>query len=392
MATTSKPCATTPRRGDAAYAGEQDGSLLCSEVNSLELTRQSMKTRDIAHSAFGLLPEELALLPPNGAGGDAFAALQRPWRYGPKGPEPSPRARAVLSSAEFELPTYDAVRSADGSTKLLLRFGTDVVEAVHMPRGDRVTLCISSQVGCAIGCGFCATASMGFRRHLSAGEIVAQVLTAVHAFGPRHPSEVTLVFMGMGEPLHNLNNVLKAIEVLCHTAGMGISPRRITVSTSGLVPQMQLLGQAKVRPLLALSLNATTDELRQKLMPIGQRYTLSELTAALTAFPLRPRERILVEYVLLDGVNDTAEDAARLAAFGDAFRHHINVIPYNAHSLSPFKAPSQERVRDFVQAVLRHRPRLLTVRNSRARDVQGACGQLVTELLNTRRRPASTPV
>ncbi len=262
-----------------------------------------------------------------------------------------------------------------------------------MPRGDRVTLCISSQVGCAIGCEFCATATMGFRRHLTAGEIVAQVLTCVHLLGPRHPSQVTLVFMGMGEPLHNLDNVLKAIEVLCHTAGMGLAPRRITVSTSGLVPQMQRLGQARVRPLLALSLNATTDVLRTRLMPIGQRYSLAELATTLAAFPLRPRERILLEYVLLDGVNDTEEDARRLAEFGDGFNHLINVIPFNAHELSAFRAPSPESVAAFTRAVFRHRPKLLTVRHSRARDVQGACGQLVVlrnqkdPLRLNRRRP-----
>jgi 23S rRNA (adenine2503-C2)-methyltransferase len=333
--------------------------------------------RKIVHAAFALMPEELRALPPEGAGTAAFAALQRPWLWSAQGPELSPRARGVIAPEAFALPTYEAVRSADGSTKLLFKFGEDSVEAVHMPRRDRVTLCLSSQVGCAIGCEFCATASMGFRRHLTAGEIVSQVLTTVHAFGPRHPSSLTLVFMGMGEPLHNLANVLKAIEVLCHPRGMGLSSRRITVSTSGLVPQMKALAQATVRPLLALSLNATVDSLRQKLMPIGQRYSLIELAATLKDFPLRPSERILLEYVLLDGVNDTEEDARRLAEFGDGFRHHINLIPFNAHELSSFRAPSKERVAAFAKAVMSHRPCLLTVRNSRARDVQGACGQLV---------------
>jgi 23S rRNA (adenine2503-C2)-methyltransferase len=330
-----------------------------------------------AHGAFGLTLEDLAALPPEGAGADAFAAMQRPWRWGASGPELSPRAKRVLPPEAFAVPHSDVFRSNDGSTKLVFRFGTDAVEAVHMPRGNRVTLCISSQVGCAIGCGFCATATMGFRRHLTAGEIVAQVLASVRSFGPRHPGELTLVFMGMGEPLHNLTNVLKAIHILCHPAGMGMATRRITVSTSGLVPQMRALGQAPVRPLLALSLNATTDTLRQKLMPIGQRYSLLELAKTLKEFPLRPRERILLEYVLLAGVNDTEEDAVRLAEFGDGFRHHINVIPFNAHPLSDFRAPTAEGVAAFTKAIFRHRPHVLTVRHSRARDVQGACGQLV---------------
>lgn len=361
-----------------------------------------------AYSAFGLSQTDLAALGPNGAGADTFGALQRPWRWSETGPILSPRAARLLPPEAYALPPFEAFPSSDGSTKLLFTFGTgrvgtegvrtehvrtdavgtdtsriDTVEAVHMPRRDRVTLCISSQVGCAIGCGFCATASMGFRRHLSAGEIVAQVLTAVHALGPRHPGHITIVFMGMGEPLHNLNNVLKAVEILCDARGLGMSPRRITVSTSGLVPQMNRLARSEVRPLLALSLNATTDELRSKLMPIGERYPLAELQTTLQQFPLRPRERILLEYVLLDGVNDSDDDARRLAAFGEHFPHHINVIPYNAHTLSSFRAPAPERVVAFTQAVLAHRPTLehgpgvVTVRHSRARDVQGACGQLV---------------
>jgi 23S rRNA (adenine2503-C2)-methyltransferase len=330
-----------------------------------------------ACAAFGLTPTELALLPPGGTGNAAFAALQRPWCWDSTGPRVEARAQRALPAGSFTPPTYEASRSTDGSTKLLFAFGNDRVETVHMPRGERVTLCLSSQVGCALGCRFCATASMGFGRHLSAGEMVAQVLTAIRGFGPRHPSQVTLVFMGMGEPLHNWENVQRAIEILGDPRGMGLCPRRITVSTSGLVPQIDLLAKAPIRPLLALSLNATTDALRRDLMPIGQRYSLDDLAAALTRFPLRTRERILVEYVLLAGVNDTDADAQRLAEFGHGFAHHLNLIPFNEHPGSAFRAPSDERVSAFAKAVLARRPRLLTVRRSRARDVQGACGQLV---------------
>lgn len=330
-----------------------------------------------AHLAFGLSPSELECLPSGGAGADAFGALQRPWRWNERGPELSPRAQRVLPTNAYALPKFEALPSADGSTKLLFTFAGENVEAVHMPRGNRVTLCISSQVGCAMGCGFCATASMGFRRHLTAGEIVVQVLAAVQALGPRHPGHITLVFMGMGEPLHNLANVLRAIDVLCDVRGMGLSPRRITVSTSGLVPQIHELGRARTRPLLALSLNATTDALRSQLMPIGQRYPLSQLAATLAAFPVRPRERILLEYVLLDGINDSDDDARRLAEFGDGFPHHINVIPFNSHPQSPYRSPSEARVASFTREIFKHRPGLVTVRHSRARDVQGACGQLV---------------
>jgi 23S rRNA (adenine2503-C2)-methyltransferase len=327
-----------------------------------------------------LLPEELAALgvPAPEA---TFERLQRPWLWAHGAPVVSKAAGVRLDGAALALPRLaERHTSLDGSTKLLLDFGVHQVEAVHMPRAvgsGRVTLCISSQVGCAMGCGFCATASMGFVRHLSAGEIVAQVLAVVAALGPRHPSELTLVFMGMGEPLHNLPEVARAISVLCHSAGLGLSPRRITVSTSGLVPEIGELATLPQRPLLALSLNATTDATRSQLMPIGKRYGLTELRAALERYPLRPRERVTVEYVLLAGVNDTPADAERLSDFCVGFAHNINLIPFNEHSLAEFRAPSEQVVDSFAKALLARRRELVTVRRSRGRDVQAACGQLV---------------
>ncbi len=330
--------------------------------------------------AFGLLPAELAALGVPAAEA-TFERLHRPWLWTSGAPVTSRGARALLEARGLELPAVvERHASTDGSTKLLLGFGSERVEAVHMPRavaGGRVTLCISSQVGCAMGCTFCATASMGFHRHLSAGEIVAQVLRVVSELGPRHPSELTLVFMGMGEPLHNLTEVRRAIELFCHPRGLGLSSRRITISTSGLVPEIHALGECSQRPLLALSLNATTDEVRRELMPIGRRFPLAELRAALERYPLRPRERITVEYVLLAGVNDSAEDAARLADYCASFPHNINLIPFNEHPLAPYRAPSERAVDAFAQALLARRPTLLTVRRSRGRDVQAACGQLV---------------
>ncbi|HEX2678827.1 MAG TPA: 23S rRNA (adenine(2503)-C(2))-methyltransferase RlmN, partial [Polyangiales bacterium] len=330
--------------------------------------------------AFGLLPEELGALSVP-APEATFERLQRPWLWQSGAPQSSRAARSLLESLGLSLPRIATRQaSADGSTKLLLELGSDRVEAVHMPRavaGGRVTLCISSQVGCAMGCGFCATASMGFIRQLSAGEIVAQVLACMSELGPRHPSELTLVFMGMGEPLHNLPEVLRAIRVLCHPRGLGLSARRITVSTSGLVPEIVTLGESSPRPLLALSLNATTDELRRELMPIGKRFPLALLQSTLQHFPLRPRERITIEYVLLSGVNDRPADALRLADFCAPFPHNINLIPFNEHSLAPYRAPTERDVDGFAQTLLAHRPTLVTVRRSRGRDVQGACGQLV---------------
>jgi 23S rRNA (adenine2503-C2)-methyltransferase len=327
---------------------------------------------------FGLTEAELVA---RGVSASVFAALQRPWSWGATGPRWSARHAQRLQGLGARVPELEARhRSADGSTKLVMRFASDRVEAVHMPRdvgNGRVTLCVSSQVGCAMGCAFCATARMGFGRHLSAGEIVAQVLAVIAALGPRHPGELTLVFMGMGEPLHNLPEVSRAIAVLCEPRGLGLSPRRITVSTSGLVPEIAALGKLVPRPLLAVSLNATTDAARERLMPIGRRYRLSELRAALMRFPVRPRERIMIEYVLLSGVNDGADDARRLAQFCAPFPHQINLIPWNAHPGAEFRAPTDDELDRFARSLLAETRAVVTVRRSRGRDVGAACGQLI---------------
>jgi 23S rRNA (adenine2503-C2)-methyltransferase len=341
--------------------------------------------------AWALTPAELGARL-NGSGHAVFAALQRPWRWQDGQPAVSARVWAELVELGCALPLIASRRaSEDGSHKLLLALpgraaaasevapGQDYIELVHMPRDvrqARVTLCVSSQVGCALGCRFCATAALGLRRHLSAGEIVGQVLVALHALGPRHPGELTLVFMGMGEPLHNLPQVARAIGILALPAGLGLSPRRITVSTAGLVPQIAELARMCPRPLLAVSLNATRDELRSELMPINRRYPLAELRAALEQYPCRPRERITIEYVLLAGVNDSPADAARLADFCAGFPHHINLIPFNGSVSARYRAPSEPAIEAFARAVLARRPSLLSVRRSRGRDIEAACGQL----------------
>jgi 23S rRNA (adenine2503-C2)-methyltransferase len=327
--------------------------------------------------AFGLTPSELVAL---GASASTFSALHRPWLFVGGAPALSRRDTELLSALGCALPNVErSDRSSDGSTKLLVSFGRDRVETVHMPRAvrsRRVTLCVSSQVGCAMGCTFCATAKLGFRRHLSAGEIVSQVSKVVHELGPRHPGELTLVFMGMGEPLHNLGHVARALEILCHPLGLGLSPRRITVSTAGLVPDIDALAELRVRPLLAVSLNATTDATRSSLMPIGRKYPLAELAAALSRYPLHARERITIEYVLLAGVNDSAADAARLFDFCQQFPHQINLIPWNAHAGSEFTTPSDGAIDAFARAILARGRALVTVRRSRGQDVAAACGQL----------------
>jgi 23S rRNA (adenine2503-C2)-methyltransferase len=333
--------------------------------------------------AWSRLPSELVSAGISGSTERVFSELQRPWRWHDGAPLLGGRSSAEIARLGAALPRISSRdASTDGSHKLVLSLPADaaMIEAVHMPRAvrrPRVTLCVSSQVGCALACSFCATGALGLSRHLSAAEIVAQILVSVHALGPRHPGELTLVFMGMGEPLHNFANVTRAVQVLTHPAGLGLSPRRITVSTAGLVPQITRLGALSERPLLAVSLNATTNEVRNELMPINRRYPLEVLRAALSAYPTRPRERITIEYVLLAGVNDTIEDAARLADYCAAFSHQINLIPFNAHAHSRFRPPSEAALDAFARAVLARRPTIISVRRSRASDVAGACGQLV---------------
>ncbi len=291
-------------------------------------------------------------------------------------------AREMLPRIDRGLPEIvTARRSLDGSTKLVLRMADGAqVEAVHMPRAvknPRVTLCISSQVGCALGCTFCHTASMGLLRNLSAAEIVGQVVALLRAHGPHTLGRISVVFMGMGEPLHNLTEVERAVEILSDEAGLAIPEGRITVSTSGLVSGIEALARWTRRPTLALSLNATRDDARSRLMPVGKKWGLAPLRTALLAFPLRSHEKITVEYVLLRGENDSVDDARRLAEFVRGFRHHVNVIPFNDFPGARFAEPAEEVLEAFLRALYDFGC-LATVRRSRGRDVAAACGQLVS--------------
>jgi 23S rRNA (adenine2503-C2)-methyltransferase len=326
------------------------------------------------------LPEDLASLGCPARAEQVFSGLQRPWLWQDGKPRLGREVAAFLErhGTLFLPEIIERLASADGSTKVVLGLADGArIEAVHMPRAvrsPRVTLCLSSQVGCALGCTFCATGRMGLQRHLTAGEIVGQVLALLRALGPRHPHDLTLVFMGMGEPLHNAEAVISALRVLCHPAGLGLSPSRITVSTAGLVPGIDRLALAVPRPLLALSLNATTDEARARTMPITRAYGLSALREALLRWPFRRNERVTLEYVLLAGENDAGDDADRLATWATGVPHTINLIPYNEHE-APFGRPSPERVAAFA-ARLQSAGCFVTVRRSRGGDVRGACGQL----------------
>jgi 23S rRNA (adenine2503-C2)-methyltransferase len=271
--------------------------------------------------------------------------------------------------------------SRDHSTKHAFRLADGKeVEGVHMPYANRTTLCLSSQVGCAMGCTFCATGAMGIKRNLQAGEIVGQVLRLLSELGPERPSQLNLVFMGMGEPLHNLANVHQAIRVMCDRRGLDLAAGRITVSTSGLVSGIEKLSKMSPRPLLALSLNATTDEMRSTTMPVNRAWNLARLRQALDAWGPRPNEKFTFEFVLLAGVNDTDADADRLAAWLGELRHRhvVNLIPMNEHAHAPFHEPLEDRIQAFSDRLKGHGC-FVTVRRSRGRDVQAACGQLVKE-------------
>ena len=335
-------------------------------------------------SAWTLSPEDLASRGCPGRSEHVFARLQRVRTWREEGPFLARRTRDWLAAGcDLALPAIlERHPSADGATKLVLGLSDGQrVEAVHMPRRDgdpRVTYCVSSQVGCALGCTFCATGAMGIVRNLTAGEILGQVLALMHHLGPRRGDLLFLVFMGMGEPLHNLDHVHRAITVLCHPAGAGLSARRITVSTAGLVSGIERLARMNPRPQLAVSLNATTDAARSATMPVNRAWNLARLRQALDGWGLKRGERLLFEYVLLAGVNDSLADADRLATWlGDLRRrHNVNLIPMNEHDQAPFAEPSEPSLQAFARR-LREHGCFVSVRRSRSRDVQGACGQLL---------------
>ncbi len=286
-------------------------------------------------------------------------------------------ARAVPLST---LERAAEARSGDGTIKWTWRTGDGLlVESVYMPEPGRKTLCLSTQAGCAMGCAFCMTATLGLGRNLTPGEIVDQVSRAnrrlVELAEGRGPRPITnLVFMGMGEPLHNYEAVKRALDLLLSEDGPDFSHRRVTVSTSGIVPEMRRLGE-ETEVKLAVSLNATTDDVRSALMPVNRRWPLGELLAACRAFPMRRGRRITFEYVLLAGVNDAEADAERLAHMIRGIPAKVNLIPYNEGPGLGFRAPEESRVGAF-RDVLLSRNVTAVVRRNRGRDIAAACGQL----------------
>jgi 23S rRNA (adenine2503-C2)-methyltransferase len=269
-------------------------------------------------------------------------------------------------------------RSIDGTRKFVLELAdARRIEAVFIPDTPSMTFCVSTQVGCAMACGFCLTGKMGLVRNLTPGEIAGQVRVLAAATDMLDHS-FNIVLMGMGEPLHNYDHTMKALRMLHAEHGLAVSPRRVTLSTVGIVPGLERLAREPLMPNLAISLHATTDEQRTALVPPNRKYPLAEILDVCRQFPLKRRSRITFEYVMLAGVNDTPEDARRLAKLLQGIKSKVNLIPLNPAPGIPYERPSDERVDRFAQ-ILADRYLTVSVRKSRGRDIRAACGQLIVE-------------
>jgi 23S rRNA (adenine2503-C2)-methyltransferase len=276
-------------------------------------------------------------------------------------------------------------RSSDGTEKFLLRL-TDgrQIESVFIPDTPAMTFCVSTQVGCAMACGFCLTGKMGLVRNLTAGEIAGQVRVLAHTLGLAGQS-FNIVLMGMGEPLHNYDETMKALRILADEHGLAVPSRRVTLSTVGIPPALERLAHEPVMPNLAISLHAPTDALRETLVPLNKKYRIAQIIEACRKFPLKRRGRITFEYVMLAGVNDSVEDARRLARLMAGLKSKVNLIPLNAAAGIPFERPSDDTVDRFAKT-LAERGVTVSVRKSRGRDIRAACGQLIVE--GQKRSPA----
>ena len=351
---------------------------------------------EIARNPLNLLgksPEELrAFLQDMGEpayrGGQIYHALyaERRSNFGAMTNLPAALRERLTREAAIDLPkivrTY---RSDDGTLRYVLSLGTAAesenpnakaatIETVFMPEENRQTICISTQAGCAVDCHFCLTATLGLIRNLTAGEIIGQVVLALELNRDALKPQTNVVLMGQGEPLLNYEAVLAALRILLDSNGMAISPKHTTLSTSGIIPGIEKLGLEKVRPKLAISLNASTNEQRDKIMPISRKYPIEKLIEACERYPLRTWEHLTFEYVLLGGFNDSAQDARRLARLLANLRVKVNLIPWNPGEL-PFEKPDPSRVEEFRRILTEKNVRAF-VRYSRGQDVMAACGQL----------------
>lgn len=295
---------------------------------------------------------------------EAFTDLGKPLRV------------KLASGFKIEYPRIaQTFLSKDGTRRYLLEVSPGQrIEAVFIPEEKRDTFCISTQVGCAVECLFCVTGKLPMRRNLTTAEIIGQVLALQKDRGSVG-KRLNIVIMGMGEPLHNYDNVMKSLRILTDSKGMDLSPRRITLSTSGVVPEILRLATEPVIPNLAISLNATTDEVRDVLIPINRKWNIATLLNCCREFPLARRRRITIEYVLIDGVNDSPEDARRLVKLLSGLKKKVNLIPLNTDPWVPLNTPSEERIAVFRRILTDH-DITAHVRKPRGDDISAACGML----------------
>ncbi|MFN7976126.1 MAG: 23S rRNA (adenine(2503)-C(2))-methyltransferase RlmN [Acidobacteriota bacterium] len=288
--------------------------------------------------------------------------------------------RATLAeSFVIARPEIAAVHpAADGSRKYDIRLGDGAaIESVLIMGGKRPALCLSSQVGCALGCTFCRTGEMGLARNLSAGEIAAQVVAVQEEAGLPHPAPMSFVFMGMGEPLHNAAEVVRAIGIMTHPDALAISPRRITVSTAGYLPGLETLAAAETGVKLAVSLTSPDDDQRSTLMPVNRRFPIRDVLARVAEIKRRRGQRVTIAYVLLSGVNDSRDHARRLARLVRPMPVKVNLIPFNPYLGSPYRRPGDAAIEAF-RSTLAESDVLATVRKTHGDDVLAACGQLAS--------------
>ncbi len=279
--------------------------------------------------------------------------------------------------------------SADGTQKFVLKMGDGrLIESVFIPDTPAQTFCVSTQVGCAMGCAFCLTGKMGLVRNLTAAEITAQVRVLAGSVD-RLDKSFNIVLMGMGEPLHNYDATMKALRMLNEPEGLALHPKRVTLSTVGLVPMMDRLAGEALMPNLAVSLHAATESTRAAIVPSNKKYSMQDVIDACKRFPLAKRRRIMFEYVLLAGVNDSPQDARRLVKVLSGVKAKVNLLPLNAATGIPFERPSDEAINAFAK-ILADRGLNVSVRKSRGRDIRAACGQLIVEGQGAKKSPAQT--
>ena len=324
-----------------------------------------------------------ALLVPSYRATQIFKAVYRRWIDTFDAMTDLPKASRTDLAAAWAIhppPVHRRFDSADGTRRYLVSLNDgEFAETVFIPEEHRNTICISSQVGCALACTFCLTGKLGLKRHLTVGEIVGQVIGAQRdnlTWDAR--DSFNIVLMGMGEPLHNYDNVMKAIRILHDPEGMNISMGRITLSTAGMLPALERLAEEPVIPNLAISLTGATNEKRDVLMPINRKYPIEELLETVRRFPLKHRQRVTFEYVLLKGVTDSSEDAKALVRLLKGIPAKVNLIPLNEAEELDYERPSDEAVERFQNVLVAHNISAF-VRKNRGNDISAACGQLMTK-------------